>query len=851
MPITLVACLSLTGTLRCQPKQGPEMPQPRISFVTPCGGKAGTTFEVTVAGLDLEATHGLLFSHPGIKADLIAAGPAGKTNPPQRGQVPAVTGTARFKVVIAADTPLGMHDLRLVSALGVSNPRAFVVGDQTEVLEKEPNNDVDQAQRVEVNSTVNGAISTPLDVDYYVFSGKKGQRVVVSCLASSIDSRAQPALQLYSKSGNLLASNRYYQGNDAVLDKVLPEDGDYLVRLFAFTYTQGGPEHFYRLSITTAPWIDAVFPPVVMPGQNNMVTIYGRNLPGGQPDSSAVVDGSVLDKLTAVIKPPGDPQSMQRLDFPGLILPRSSELDGFAYHLKNAAGQSNPFLITYARAPVVLDNGDNDTPDKAQKVAIPCEIAGRIEKVHDRDWYRFDVKKGQSYTIEVLGERLGSPLDMYYTLRPADGKGASTEYDDNPDNLNPQQFYTRTEDPARQRFTAPANGGYLLQVSSREADFQAGPRHLYRVRIAPEQPDFRLIVMPPHLKQPSAEAVRAGGAAYWTVLAWRQDGFDGPIELSVHGLPPGLTCVPQYMGPGQRQSALVVSAAPDAPLWTGFVTVQGTAQVEGQLLVREARPATITWATPQQQNVPALSRIDRGLALAVREKAPFAVTPKQDVIKALPGERVSLAFHLKPQADFKGPVQLALVNFPANVLQFNGNQPLTVAAGKLEATGALDVRPGLAPGNYTLVLRATAQVPFSKDPKSKAKTNVAVTTAVEPITLTVMSKESGTGTLTLIPGEVTIEKGKSAEIQVKVKRPADLTGDLKLQVVIPNGVMGVTADDAVIPAGKNTGRVTIRAAAATNSGPRNLLVRVSGQQGGKTLTNAEIKLMVTVVRPPM
>ena len=280
------------------------MPQPRIAFVTPCGGKAGTSVEVTVAGLDLESPQGLLFSHPGIKAELVGVAPVAKADASKRGLPAGATGAARFKVVIPAGTPLGMHDIRLVSALGVSNPRTFVVGDQTDVLEKEPNNDVEQAQRVALNTTINGTISTPIDVDYYVFAGKKGQRVVVNCLASSIDSRAQPALQLYSKSGVMLTSNRDYQGTDAILDKLLPDDGDYYVRVFAFTYTQGGPEHFYRLTITTAPWIDAVFPPMVVPGQDNTVTVYGRNLPGGKPDPTAVVDGTILDKLTVTLKPP-------------------------------------------------------------------------------------------------------------------------------------------------------------------------------------------------------------------------------------------------------------------------------------------------------------------------------------------------------------------------------------------------------------------------------------------------------------------------------------------------------------------------------------------------------------------
>ena len=160
-----------------------------------------------------------------------------------------------FKVTIAPGTPVGIHDVRLVNKWGVSNPRAFVVGDQAEVQEKEPNNDVPQAQRVVINTTINGVISAPTDVDFYVFGGKKGQRVVISCLASTIDSRLLAALELYDSAGRQLAYNRHYRNHDALIDCMLHGDGDYFVRLYEFTHSQGSPEHFYRLTITTAPWI--------------------------------------------------------------------------------------------------------------------------------------------------------------------------------------------------------------------------------------------------------------------------------------------------------------------------------------------------------------------------------------------------------------------------------------------------------------------------------------------------------------------------------------------------------------------------------------------------------------------
>ncbi len=396
------------------------LPRPRLLTVFPPGGKVGSTVEVTVAGTDLDDPERLLFSHPGIKAEPIVppAPPPDPKKPPK--QPPVKQPITRFKVTIPADAPLGLHDVRLVGRWGVSNPRAFLVGDLTEVLEKEPNNDVEQAQRVELNSTINGNLANNIDVDYYVFAGKKGQRVVFSCLASTIDSRFNPELRVYDSKGRLHVTNRNYHGNDALTDLVLPEDGDYLVRLVEFAHLQGNAESFYRLSISTAPWIDAVYPPMVEPGKSTQVTFWGRNLPGGKPDPSADCDGRPLDKLTVSVNVPADPQATQRLAFSGRLAPNQANLDGFEYRLRNAGGVSNPVLLTYATAPIVLDNETARTAATAQEVPIPCEIAGRIEKRRDRDWYAFTAKKGEAINVEVISERLGAP-DQHVLPAPQRG----------------------------------------------------------------------------------------------------------------------------------------------------------------------------------------------------------------------------------------------------------------------------------------------------------------------------------------------------------------------------------------------------------------------------------------------
>src|SRR5262245_29578585 len=216
-------CLLLPGLASAQQPDS-QLPNPKLFTVTPPGAKAGTTVEVTWTSTDLEEPQALLFTHAGIKAEPVLPPPPPPADPKKPAPPMPKPPITKFKVTIAANAPLGIHDVRLVNKWGVSNPRAFVVGDLPEVLEKEPNNDVPEAQRVDLNSTVNGNLASPVDVDFYVFAAKKGQRVVVSCMASSLDSRLYAGLELYDKNGRQLAFNRLYQGTDAVLDQTIPAD---------------------------------------------------------------------------------------------------------------------------------------------------------------------------------------------------------------------------------------------------------------------------------------------------------------------------------------------------------------------------------------------------------------------------------------------------------------------------------------------------------------------------------------------------------------------------------------------------------------------------------------------------
>jgi hypothetical protein len=852
----VAGCLAPGAAVGQQPGAVSQLPCPRLAGVMPPGGKAGTSVDVTFSGAfagfqfaDLEEPRSLVFSHPGIKSEPIQPPPPAKPDP--KAPMPQVTS---FKVTIPADVPPGIYDVRFVNKWGISNPRAFVVGDLNEVMEKEPNNDVAEAQRVELNTTINGTISQPTDVDYFVFAGKKDQRVVVSCLASSIDSKLEATIEVYDAANRKIASNRLYNGTDALTDITLPADGDYYVRLYHFTHLQANNEYYYRLSVTTGPWIDAVFPSVVEPGKPTQVTVYGRNLPGGKLDPSAVADGRVLEKITATVNAPNDPMAVGRLAFSGNLPTCAAPLSGFEFRVKGPAGTSNPFLLTFAQAPLVLDNSANETAEAAQKVSVPCEIAGQFSKRRERHWYSFTAKKGDAINIELLSHRLGAPTELKFVLRNPTAKADVAESVDNADVVS-LQLFARTNDPAVYRFSVPADGDYQLAIKNLNSDILFGPRQYYCVRLTPDIPDFQVAVMPPGPIMPDACRLPQNGQQYLEVYAWRQDGFNGEITLEADGLPKGVTCPPQTLSAGLRHGMLVFSAAADAAIGPAAIKVKASAMIQGRKVTREARAATISWPIQPQQNIPAITRLDREVVLAVGDPAPFSLAASLDKPAAQQGDKVNLNLKLtRSSADFKQPLVIQTVNniqgLPPNPLSINNNQPFTLAPDKNDGTLVIEVKPTVPPGVYTIALKAqVGGLPYTKTPddKNAKKANINVILPTTPVQLTVLPKT--VATMAVLTQNPMVKAGAETEIAIKATRLFDYAGELKVQLVLPQGLTGISAAEIVIPAGQSEGKLVVKAEANVGPGAKNdLLVRATGTINGNLPVVQEVKFALNVVK---
>jgi len=693
-----------------------QLPVTQLFAVSPPGGKAGTTVDLTLsAGADLDGVHQLYFSHPGITA-------AQKMAPPGPLPVAAEPLVGQFQVTIAADVPPGVYDVRAVGTFGMSNPRSFVVGEWNEVREQPGDNSQDKAMAVELNSTINGTADGS-NSDWYKFAAKAGQRILIDCWAERIDSRMDGTLALYDAAGRQLLRSQDDERRDPFLDLAAAADGEYFLKVYDFVYG-GGPEYFYRISIGTAPHIDYIVPPAGLPGTKGIYTIYGRNLPGGAAADGLTIDGRPLEKAAVEIELPAD-NAAERPLASQFVKPEEVELDGIEYRLKTPQGTSNPYFIGFASAPIVMEVEPNDDPTKAQTIAVPCEFVGQFGPRGDHDWLQFEAKAGQVYWLEIISQRLGLPTDPSVLLQRVtkNDKGEEQvadlqELDDNGVNAGGLSFNTANGDGSF-RFAAPADGLYRALIRDLYQSVDADPRRLYRLAIRPERPDFRLAAVPPFPANNKTEArpwnavLRRGEAARIDVAAYRRDGFAGEITVSAEGLPAGVTSQPVVIAVGQNSATLVLSAADQAPAFAGNIQVIGRAKIGEAEVARAARPGTVLHAAPQ--NIAAHARMARSLTLSVigNETAPFIV----EFGESKPWEmsragKLEIPVKVTRRGEIKGNLTLTALGLPPNVapqpLAFDGN----TNEGKFQA----QINANAPLGTFSIYLQVQSTVSYKRDP---------------------------------------------------------------------------------------------------------------------------------------
>ncbi len=692
-----------------------QLPVAELTSISPPGGQVGSEFGVQANGSNHELGK-LLFSHSGISAK-----PRTASRNEFLPELQPIQG--QFDVTVAKDVPPGIYDVRLSGRFGVSNPRAFMVGQIPEVKDNSNNRNTSSAQVITLPVTISGIVEANA-TDYYKIRLTAGQRILIDCWAERIDSRMDGSLAIFGAQGKELKRSLNSNGHDPLIDFTPQIDGEYIIALWDFVF-DGGADYFYRLSIHQKPHVDFVFPPAGLAGTKMPATVFGRNLPGSFSSGRMNVDGTIVDAKLVNIQLPIETDT---LAVGGFLRPESVLLDGFHYGVDGNAGA----FIGLSHVPVVVEQEPNNDPDAAQVVPVPAEVAGQFYPVRDADSFEFSMKKGETFIIDVLSQRLGLDTDPIMQIekivRDPSGKSTTSvvaQVDDpqNRNNLVGSPFDTSTDDPSY-KLTADADSTYRVTVRDQFGAVGSDPRYVYRLAIRPQQPDFRLHAVPQELQVANANevkltslAVRRGGTTTLKIVVERLEGFSSQVSLVVEGLPKGVECKNVLLEPGQDTAWLVFVAAEDTEQWAGSIKIVGTSEIAGKKLRHEARCGAITWGTANKTLVRPEFRLARELYLAViPEITPAHVKAVADgVLETSLGGKIDVPLEIARRSGLTGPVKLVATNIPNEIKPAD----VDIAADKSSGTLSIAVTNAKArPGLYHFYLRSDAKLKYSRNPEA-------------------------------------------------------------------------------------------------------------------------------------
>lgn len=661
---------------------------------------------------------------------------------------------AKVEVTAPASAMPGIHWLRVQTPLGTSNLLAFDVGGLPEIKTVDRGR---QAQVVSLPATLVGAITRPGQVHTYEFTGRAGEDIVFRVVASQLGSSLRSVLTLRNAAGRELAqAGKFSAEPDAVLTSRIPASGRYTVSI-ADQEQKSGADHFYRLYAGDLPYIASVFPLGVEAGRASEVHVSGVNLDGvhevtvhpptradgwttipvritnRRGEISNTMKLVVVDGPTIIEREPNDdPAEAQSVSVPAVInghieqAGNAPDQDYFRFTARK--GQRLTIAVAARRLGSPLDSVIEVLDSQGRPISralVRClnetslTLSDRDSRsrgyrllsrtgFHENDYLMVGEELDQIQYIpdqpdaDILlkgfgGLRtalLGTSPEAHYTTEPvyrAEILPPGSKFF--PNGLPVFHIDYRNDDggpgfgaDSRLDFVAPAGGQYILHI--KDVRGLQGPDFDYQLSIRDEAPDFTLTASTENPNVPR------GGRLPVTVTADRMQGYQGPIEVRLVGLPAGISARPAIIPAGQEAVTLILHGSEHAPAWLPAkpFRIEGTGLDRGRKIVRFADPATPLHVA----------------ALMPPPDILVAAVPKQIVLR--PGQTMNVTIHVTRENGFKGRVPCQVENLPPGVRVVNvGLNGVLVHAGETSHSFTLKAENWARPGHQPIYVVGTVE----------------------------------------------------------------------------------------------------------------------------------------------
>ncbi len=611
-----------------------------------------------------------------------------------------------------------------------------------ETAEVEPNDDpAGPGQAVALPETIAGKIDRPGDVDAWHFEAKAGQSLVFETIARGT---SDLVLTLLDDRGRAIgrASASPTTANP-VLIATAPRDGP-VTLVVSDAEFGGGGGHAYRIRAGRLPRITSVFPLGIGRGKESVVRVEGVNLDAptatlrsdGPPGSIVPVRPSASTRSVVVaegeqtVEPDpsdGRPHAPATIAWPGGASGRidpAGESDLFRFEAKKGRRVIVEVFGRRLGSPIdpvveVLGADGKPIPRAVLRPVEETNVAFRdhasaIRSIRLTKWD--DLAMGDYLLVgrELMrlsalprnpdddsvmwglgnersdqGERLAF-LETTPEQHPQNQPMYKVEIHPPgatfpPGGVPPVTLTYRNDDggpgfgkDARVTFDPPADGTYLVRVE--DVRGLGGPDHGYHVVVRPPRPDFALT---PSTDDPQ---VPRGGARIVRLNLVRKDGFDGPVDVSAEGLPPGITATAARIEPEAYTADLLLMADAKAP-----ATSPPTWKLVPRSVPRSSAEEVIRHDV--DPGGPGGGRI------AVTDASELKVWAAPPRVSIRPGERVEVTLKIERGPKFKGRVPIDVRNLPLGVRVLNiGLNGVLVTEAQSERTVFLYAEPWVAAG---------------------------------------------------------------------------------------------------------------------------------------------------------
>ncbi len=658
---------------------------PLLEALFPFSCEPGQNVTVSLTGKQIENATALIFSIPEVTASLDDKG--------------------KLVVAVASGTPPQDCDVWCIVDGEVSNPRRFVISSVTNVAEAGKNDSINSAQAIPFPGAVDGRLEAAAKFDWFQFEAKEEQSVTLSCRSQSLDGSTQPVVTLFSPDGQEIAHSTGRR-REPLFHYELDSSGTYRVRISDRAY-RAAPNSFYRLELFADTPTVAVWPDLFQHDSSSKHNLSFYRLAmshDGQPSFRMANSRTFMEKLSVETT---FSTAKLRAAWQSTIESFETFVPAHPHSTVNAMPGSPRIRFTDHQVGYEKEDA-TESAVNSQPLPAPSIINGRFNSLNDADWYSFEAKKGESFAIDVYGDRLGHLMDIDAVVMDAAGKTLVT-FPDMPVPKNLPPVVTPASLDVSATWKAPADGTFHLVLRDLYGSTLSGVDRTYALSLRPLQPSYDVVITPPDDKTPMGYSIPRSGRTGLRVSLLRRDGFAGAVRLNLSKANEnaGLTLDETWIGPGQSSVVAILTSDPenDAVLPGHFLELEATTE-SAPSQIKHARAITLLRAGATE------GRFVHRLPVSVSQELPLVVDLSIVNPEVQSGGKLALSLtHKLSTGKLKADAKIEFPILPAGM-----KAPSAVLKGGTDNTSIeLQIPDKLTPERYSLAAIVKATVVFAPD----------------------------------------------------------------------------------------------------------------------------------------